>query len=125
MGFGIVLFVARLLSLDRSIFDAAKIDGANSFTILIKIIIPQIEPLIIFYGIYNFIVIFSWTFGYIYVMTGGGPGMSTRTIEFSIYNYLIMQNLPGVASALSIILFAIVFIFVFFQTSMRRRTERL
>ncbi|MCL4385403.1 MAG: sugar ABC transporter permease, partial [Cyanobacteria bacterium] len=118
-GFGVVLFMSQLLMLDKGVLEAARIDGANSFGVLIKVVIPQLKSLIIFYIIYEFIVIFSWTFGYIFVMTMGGPGLSTSTLEFSIFNFLYSKQMPGIASAMAVILFSFVFVLIFLQIRIR------
>lgn len=123
LGFGIVLFMARLLSLDKSLFEAARIDGANSFTILFRVVIPQIKSLMAFYVLYNVIIVFSWTFGYVYTMTKGGPSLSTITLEYQIYHGLTTKNLPGIASAVAVVLFVIVFVFIFLQSKVRMADE--
>ncbi|MHB1275656.1 MAG: carbohydrate ABC transporter permease [Candidatus Humimicrobiaceae bacterium] len=122
-GFGTVLFMSQLLMLDKNTIEAAKIDGANSFGVLTRIVVPQLKPLIKFYVIYEFIIISSWTFGYIFVMTYGGPVQSTSTVEYSIFNFLYSKHLPGIASAMSIILFLFVFILIFMQTRSRMKSD--
>ncbi len=118
--FGIILFLARLGSLNESIFEAAKVDGANWFQTLIYITIPQLKSTIGFYAIYNFIILFAWVFNYVFVMTSGGPGYSTRVQEFEIYNYAILKRMPGMAAAGAVVLLLEITIFVYLQFSFRK-----
>jgi len=118
--FGIILFLARLGSLNESIFDAANVDGANWFQTLIYITVPQLKSTIGFYVIYNFIILFAWVFNYVFVMTSGGPGFSTRVQELLIYNYAVPKRMPGMASAAAVFLFLEVIIFVYLQFRFRK-----
>lgn len=120
VAFGIVLFLARLGSLSKSIFDAANVDGANWFQTLIYITVPQLKSTIGFYAVYNFIILFAWVFNYVFVMTAGGPGYSTRVQELLIYDYAIPKRMPGMASAGAVVLFLQVIIFVYLLFGFRK-----
>lgn len=120
LGMGIALFFAEMLSIDDYLFDAAKVDGANWFQILIHITIPSLSTIISFYIIYLVIIFFSWTFSYVFVMTNGGPGYSTTVLEFSIYRYAVNKSMPHMSAALSLILLFGMFVFIFIQFRIRR-----
>jgi ABC-type sugar transport system permease subunit len=120
LGMGVALFLAEMLGMDDHIFDAAKVDGATWFQQLFYITIPQLSSIIGFYVIYLVIIFFSWTFSYVFVMTNGGPGFSTTVLEFSIYRYAVNKNMPHMASALSLLLFLGMLIFIFAQFRIRR-----
>lgn len=120
LGFGIILFLARLSSLDEYILDAAKVDGASWFQTLFYIIIPQLKGIISFFIIYHVMIVFAWVFTYVYVITGGGPAGTTTVIELEIYKYAFERNLRGVASAFSVLLLLGTFIFIFIQYKLRK-----
>ena len=120
--FGIILFIAGISSIEQSIFEAAKIDGANWFQTIIHITIPQLKNLINFYVVYNVMVVFAWIFTYVFVMTGGGPANATTILELQIYNLAFKKNQMGMASALSILLFLLIFVFIYMQFRLRRST---
>jgi ABC-type sugar transport system permease subunit len=124
MGFGIILFLARMLSIDSTIFEAARIDGASWFRIFFRITIPELKNVIFFYVIINIINMLSWMFNYVFVMTRGGPMNSTYVLEYYIYRLAIRFRQFGMASALSVILFLIAFMFVFLQFIVRSKAMK-
>ncbi|MFQ3568399.1 MAG: sugar ABC transporter permease [Aggregatilineales bacterium] len=116
-GFGIVLFLSRLLSLDEEILEAAELDGANWWQRLFRVILPQMRGVVEFYAIISVITMLAAVFSYIYMIGRGGPGTSTMVIELYIFNFLTRNSLPGVASAVSVMLFlaSVVLIFILFR----------
>ncbi len=106
---GIILFLARLLSLDEAIIEAARLEGASWWQRVRYIIIPQLRGVIEFYVVISVITILSAVFAYVFVVGGGrgGPGTATMVIEFYIFNALIRMSLPGIASAASVLLFLV------------------
>jgi len=121
LGFGVILFYSRLMSVPVEIYDAAKVDGVTWWKNLVYITIPQLKTVIQFYLILLIITMFSWIFNYIYVMTNGGPGTSTNVVEFYIYKRAFFYNVMNSANAASVILFIIVIIFIFVQFKIRIR----
>jgi ABC-type sugar transport system permease subunit len=123
---GIILFLARLLSLDESIIEAARLDGASWWRRVWHIIIPQMRGVIEFYVVVSVITILSAVFAYVYVVGGGrgGPGTATMVIEFYIFNALIRTSLPGIASAASVLLFIVSVALIFPLFRARRRIEQ-
>jgi len=122
---GIILFLARLLSLDESVIEAAKIDGANWWHRLWHIILPEMRGVIEFYVVVSVITMLAAVFSYIYIMGGGrgGPGTSTEVVELYIFNALIRSSLPGIASAASVLLFLVTGILIFLLFKVRQRAE--
>ena len=114
LGFGVVLLLARLISIQEEIFEAARIDGANWLQNLIYITIPQLKTILLYFITLMIITMFSWVFNYIYVITQGGPGHSTMVLELVIYRYGIPKFMPGMASAAASLLFGGIVIFIFF-----------
>lgn len=122
MGFGIVLFFARLMSVSEEIYDAARIDGANWWQTLWYITVPQLQIVIEFFAIVSIINLLSWVFAYVYVVTRGGPGTSTQVIELWIFNKVAhgAPN-PGMGAAASVILFLVTIVLIFALLKLRMR----
>ncbi len=127
VGFGIVLFLARLLSLPEEQIEAARIDGAGWWARLRHIILPELRGTIEFYCVVAAITMLAWVFGYVYTLTGGGPGNATVVLEFYIYNQGLRNSLPGMASAVAVLLMGatMIFIAVLFWVRSRAREEEV
>ncbi|MCL4385740.1 MAG: sugar ABC transporter permease [Actinobacteria bacterium] len=123
LGFGIVLIFARLMSVPKDLYEAAEIDGANWIQKHIHVTVPQTRNVVSFLTVITIITMLSWVFNYIYVMTLGGPGSSTMVSEYYIYQTAFRYHNMGQASAASVVLFLITFIFVIIQTRIRGREE--
>jgi ABC-type sugar transport system permease subunit len=106
VGFGIVLFLARMMTLDGSQLEAARIDGAGWFQRLRYVILPEIRWTVEFYVVVASITMLAWVFSYVYTLTQGGPGTATITMELYIYNVGEVQSTPGMASAAAVVLLA-------------------
>lgn len=124
LGFGVILFLARMLSIDPSLYDASKVDGASWLRTLFNITIPELVNVIVFYVIINIINFLSWMFNYIFVMSRGGPIHSTYVIEFYVYRLGIRYRQIGVASSAAVILLLLSMIFVILQYVIRKRLLR-
>ena len=112
VGFGIVLFLARLLSINEELIDAGKVDGANWWQRLWFVIIPQLRSVIEFYVVISVITMLAWVFSYIYTISMGGPGTATQIMELYIFNYAFRNQLPGIAAAVAVILFLVTVVLI-------------
>jgi ABC-type sugar transport system permease subunit len=122
LGFGVVLFLARLMSLEREILEAAEIDGANWWQKHTYVTLPQMAAVIEFFVVVELITMLSWVFAYVFTMTQGGPGFASTVMEFYIWKHAFGFNSPGIASALAVILLATTTLFIVLQFRLRRRT---
>lgn len=120
VGFGIVLMLARLLSLDEEMLEAAQLDGATWWQRLWYIILPQMAGVIEFYFVVSFITMIAAVFSYIFMISKGGPGTSTMVLEMYIFNFLTRSSLPGVASAVSVMLFLVTMVLILLLFWLRR-----
>src|SRR5439155_25487351 len=84
-GTNLIIFLAGMATIDQELYDAARVDGAGSFTVMIKVTIPLLRRFIQFAFIITLITAFTALFSLIFVMTGGGPGYGTTTLELFIY----------------------------------------
>jgi ABC-type sugar transport system permease subunit len=123
LGFGVVLFLARLLAVPVELFEAARLDGANWWQTLWHITIPQLRSVIEFYTVIAIITMLSWVFSYVYSMTAGGPANATTVMELYIYQQAIRFRQTGLASAVAVVLLLMVLVFVFLQFRVRGRTS--
>ncbi len=107
LGFGVVLFLAAMTALPEELGEAARLDGANWFQEHLYVTIPQLKPVIRFFVVNEIISMISWVFGYVYVITGGGPGFATQVLELYIWKNAFAYRAFGVASAVAVILLTI------------------
>jgi ABC-type sugar transport system permease subunit len=124
LGLGVILFLARLLSLPAETFEAARIDGARFWRLHRYVTVPQLASVIGFYIVIEAITMVSWVFNYVYVISNGtgGPGDATQVTELYIYQSAFQYSATDLAAAAAVILFGatLVMIFVFFR--LQRRT---
>jgi ABC-type sugar transport system permease subunit len=127
VGFGIILFLARLMTLDEAQLEAAQIDGAGWFQRFRHIILPQLRGTIEFYAVVATITMLSGVFAYVFTLTSGGPGNATQIVEFYIYNQGVRNSLPGLASAVAVLLLltTLVLIAVLFRVRARATEEEM
>ena len=114
IGYNVVLFLTGFSTIDSSVYEASKIDGATSRQTLFNITSPLLKPTIYFVTTVTAISSFQ-IFDLIYVMTQGGPNDSTNVIVYSIYKYAFEYFDIGKSCALAYILFAIILILAIFQ----------
>ena len=113
-GYNMIIFLAGLKGIPQSYYDAAKIDGANYFQRLIKITIPLLTPTIFFVFIVSMISSFQ-VYNWIYVMTQGGPGDSTKVLVYYIWETAFQYFRMGYASAIAYFMFIVLFFITLMQ----------
>jgi len=123
VGFGVVLFLARLMSVEEELFDAARVDGANWWQLQRNVTIPQLATVIEFFTVISIITVLSWVFGYVFVMTSGGPGNSTMVTELYVYLMGFRYNQMNLAAAVSVLLLLVTGVFIFLELRMRERSD--
>jgi multiple sugar transport system permease protein len=104
-----IIFLAGMSTIDQEIYDAAKVDGAGSFTVLVRITFPLLKRFVGFAFIISLITAFSALFSLIIVMTNGGPGYGSTTLEFFIYEKAFTESNFGVGATAGVVLFVLVF----------------
>ena len=115
LGYNIVFFLAGLQNVPKDIQEAAGIDGANRFQVFWRITFPLLSPMTFFLLIMNLIYSYFGSFGLIHVMTEGGPANATNILIYDLYKEAFINHNAGLASAESIILFALVFVLTMMQ----------
>ncbi len=102
LGFGVIIFLARLFALPTEVYEAARADGAGWWRTHWHVSLPGLRPIILFYLVIEGITLLSWVFNYVFVMTGGGPGDATGVIETYVYDNLITYRLTWLAASAAI-----------------------
>jgi multiple sugar transport system permease protein len=109
LGEGMIIFLAGLQGISQTYYEAAEVDGANTWTKFLHITLPMITPSMFFYFIITMINAFQ-AFEQIYVMTRGGPNNATTTMVYYVYTNAFRNFRMGYASAQAIGLFLIVMV---------------
>lgn len=123
-GMYMVIFYAALISLDSTVYEAAKVDGANEWKILTRIKIPMIKPILLL----TLTMVMTGAlrgFDIPYILTNGGPGNVTELLSTYMYKKAFGANKFGFGSAIAvfIILESIVVVFIL-QGLFKERDEK-
>lgn len=113
-GTSIIIYVAALLGIDDSYYEAAEIDGATFLQKMWHIVIPCLKPTTLFLLVTGVIGSFQ-VFQNAYLMTGGGPNHSTTMVGLLIFDTAFKYFEFGKAAAQSLILAFIIALISFFQ----------
>ncbi|SCF04823.1 multiple sugar transport system permease protein [Micromonospora matsumotoense] len=123
-GMALVVFLAGFATLDASLLDAARVDGASLPQTIRHVIVPSLSRTIQFVFVTTMIGMLTSMFGLLYVMTSGGPEGSTYLPEYYIWIQQGQMNRPALASAASTVLFLIMLVVGLLQISLLRRAVR-
>ena len=108
ISYNFLFFLAGLQAIPKSLIEAAAIDGAGPTRRFWTIVFPLLSPTTFFLLVVNTVYAFFDTFGIIHAVTGGGPGKSTETLVYKVYNDGFVNLNLGASSAQSVILMVIV-----------------
>lgn len=109
VGFNMIIFQAAIADIPQQLYEAAAIDGANSWNKFIKITIPSLKPILVFVLITTTIASFN-VFGQAFLMTRGGPGTDTKVLLMYIYEEAFSNLNLGNATAMSLMMSLIMII---------------
>lgn len=107
IGTNTIIFLTGMATLDESTHEAARVDGAGYVRVFWHITLPQLKRFIQFAFVMTVISAFTALFSLIFVMTGGGPGYGTTTLEFFVYQTAFSKGAFGAGALLGVILFVI------------------
>ena len=119
-GFLAVIFFAAMQSVDPSLYDAAKVDGAGPFQQFRHVTIPGIRPTLLFLSLMTLI----WTlkaFDYIFIMTQGGPAGSSEVVSTLMYKQAFNEYDAGYAAALGLSMTVVTGLVLIVYQVLRRR----
>jgi multiple sugar transport system permease protein len=116
-GFGAatLIYLAGMSTIDISIFESARLDGASWWRRLTAIMLPMIRRVVQLQIVLNIIYTFTQLFSYVFVMTNGGPGYESTVVEYFIYIKAFRSNQLGYACAIALVLFVVVLVLSLFQ----------
>ena len=123
LGFGVVVFLAALLSLGTEVTEAARLDGVSWWQLQIHVQLPQIRHTIEFFVVTEAITVLSWVFTYVYVLTSGGPANASSVMEFYIWKNGFAEGSVGLANAAAVIVLVLAGVLIVLYLLMRRRPD--
>ncbi|TPW31684.1 sugar ABC transporter permease [Martelella alba] len=106
-GYFMVIYLAGLQGVNRELYEAADLDGANAWQKFWNVTIPQLAPTTFFVSVMLTINSFK-VFDQVYMITQGGPGTSTLVLVYHIYNEAFISWDLGYSSMVALVLFALV-----------------
>jgi alpha-glucoside transport system permease protein len=107
VGFVMVVLSAAIKGIPAEIMEAARVDGAGEWNIFRRIMLPMLSLPLSVVTIWLFINVIK-VFDIIYVMTGGGPGASSRVIAFTMYEETFANGRPGYGAAVAVIMLVLI-----------------
>lgn len=120
IGYDMVIFLAGLQGIPIDLYEAARVDGASRWSLFWRITFPLLSPTTFFLLIISIVSAFK-AFDIVAVMTGGGPLNSTNVYVFYLYQNAFRWFKTGYASALAVVLFAIILVITIIQVRLSRR----
>ena len=122
LGFATTLILAGLQGVPKELYEAALVDGAKGIKLHFSITLPLVLPYILVAALLEIIQGVK-VFDIVYVITQGGPAMSTYVPMLYIYDYAFRMNRPDVASAAAVVTFVILLLFGLLQRYISRKAE--
>jgi raffinose/stachyose/melibiose transport system permease protein len=122
-GFVLVLMISALHQVDLDLYDAAAIDGTNTFQKFFYITLPQIKNSILSYLVFNIVACWK-TFDYVWIMTQGGPAGSTELVATWIYKKTFISYDVGYGCALSLTICLTILILYVLQEVVRKILQK-
>lgn len=120
VGISMVLFLAALQEVPEEILEAARVDGANRAQVFCRMTLPLISPAVLLVSILATINALK-AFAQIFLLTEGGPGISTSVLGYYIYDQAFNAFQLGRASAAAVVLFGLVLVLTLVQWWSRKR----
>ena len=118
--FLMIMFLTAFFQLDKSLEEAAKIDGANRVQNFFYVLVPQIRPTLV--TIISLTFIWSFTaFDFVFLMTGGGPGNATELVSTYMYRLAMSSQQPGYASAIALVMVLFSAAYLLLMNLLRKR----
>lgn len=111
-GAAMVIFLATLQDVPRSLYEAAIVDGANALRRLWHVTIPMVSPVILFNAVLSFIGGFQY-FTLPWLLTQGGPNQATEFYSLFLYRNAFLYLRMGKANALAWLLFVVIIVFTY------------
>lgn len=121
-GTTMIIYLAGLQTVDESLLEAGRIDGCTEWQLISKVKLPLISSTITINVILNVIGGLK-AFDYAFIMTNGGPGKSTKTLMFQIYEIAFTDQRMGRAGAFSVVSFLVIIAITVFMLYFLNKRE--
>lgn len=115
IGYNMVIFIAGLMSIPETLYEAARIDGATNIQKFFKITVPMLRPTVFFVMVSSTTYSLFQIFDIVKVTTDGGPIGKTEMLVTYLYKAGFEQFQMGYASAIAFVLFFITILIVVIQ----------
>lgn len=122
VGFNMTVFLAGLQDIPQQLYEAAAIDGANTWAQFWNITLPGLRRVMLFITINQVIASFQ-IFGQVYIMTAGGPAGATRVVIQYIYENAFKYFKPGYGAAMSYLVFLCILILSLIQFRLNKNSQ--
>lgn len=122
-GIGILIYLSALASIPLELYEAAKLDGAGWWVTLRRITVPALRGVISFWSVIVLISLFTTMFGFVFTLTGGGPGVSSTVMEYDVYVQAFTNQNYGYAAAVGVVLLMVTGAFTLVQARLTTRRE--
>jgi multiple sugar transport system permease protein len=120
IGFSFVVFLGGLQAVPRQLYEAATVDGATAWHRFWNVTLPMLSPTLFFVSVISFIGAFQ-IFEPMFIMTHGGPNGSTESVVQYLYETAFRDFRMGYASAIAVLVFAVILLATLVQFRLRRR----
>ncbi len=122
VGYYMIIFLAGLQAIPHDLYEAGKLDGANSWRLFWSITLPLLRPTLLFVIVVNTLASLQ-SFDLPFVLTNGGPVNSTTTLVMYTYDTAFSFLRMGRATAIAVMLFAVIFVVTMIQLRLLRDKE--
>ena len=122
MGYYMIIYLAGLQGINPELYEAANLDGTNAWQRFRYVTVPQLSATTFFVMVMLTIQCFK-VYDIVYMVTQGGPGTATLVLVYDIYNKAFISWNLGSASAVAMVLFALVLIVTLIQFRGERKLQ--
>jgi ABC-type sugar transport system permease subunit len=122
LGGNMVIFLAGLQDIPEELYEAAQIDGAKPWQSFLYLTVPLLRPIMLFVVVTYSIGIFR-SFGIIFILTQGGPLLTTNTLVWEVYMNAFGYLRLGKAGAISMVLLATILLITILNFRLLREED--
>ncbi len=120
IGFDVIVYLAALQGIPRTLIEAAEIDGARTWSMFRNITVPLLGPATLFLVVWSSINALQ-LFDEVYFLTKGGPGTATYVVVYYLYSLAFSQGIAGYAAAIAYVLLVAILALTLVQLWIGRR----
>jgi multiple sugar transport system permease protein len=120
IGFDVIVYLAALQGIPKSLVEAAEIDGVRTWSMFRNITFPLLGPATLFLVVWSTINALQ-LFDEVYFLTKGGPGTATYVVVYYLYTLAFSQGIAGYAAAMAYVLLVAILCLTLVQLWIGRR----